>query len=116
MIYTEWKIEGREPLKLRLTSKGCVAVERRIGTNPMNLLMSMEEDKLPPLEAVLIILHEALQPLEHGFDMEDLYDLYDEYVAGGGTMLDLIPLILDVFKVSGFFKEGKGKNAKGAKK
>lgn len=113
-LHTEWKIGDREPLKLRLTSRGCVDAERRLGTNPLNILTSIDEGNLPRLEAIIVILHQALQPFEHGYSTEDVYELYDEYIDAGGTMVDLIPLILDVFKVSGFFKEEKPK--KGAKK
>lgn len=116
MAYTEWKIGDREPLKLRLTSKGCVDAERRIGTNPLNILTAIDDGNLPRVEAIIVILHQALQPLEHGYSMDDVYELYDEYIDAGGTMVDLIPLVLDIFKASGFFKEStKGKKKPGAK-
>jgi hypothetical protein len=37
--------------------------------------------------------------------MDKTYALYDKFVDEGNTLMDLVPILLDVFKVSGFFKE-----------
>ena len=37
--------------------------------------------------------------------MDKTYELYDKFVDEGHTLMDLVPILLDVFKVSGFFKE-----------
>jgi len=52
-----------------------------------------------------MILHASLQALEHNISLEDTYNIYDEFVDEGNSLLELIPIIVDIFKVSGFFKE-----------
>ena len=37
--------------------------------------------------------------------MDKAYELYDTFIEDGNTMMDLVPIIFEVFKVSGFFKE-----------
>lgn len=59
---------------------------------------------------MLTVIHASLQALEHGYTEDAVYRLYDEYVEEGHNMYDLIPVIIDVFKVSGIFSdEARGK-------
>ena len=53
---------------------------------------------------VLMILAAALQQFHHGYDLNKVYDLYDEFVEEGNTMIELIPVIIDVLSVSGYIK------------
>jgi len=109
MLYTELKIGDKE-LKLRLDARSCVALERKLGKSPLSIFM--EEDKsLPKLEDLIMILKASLQKYEHGYTEEKTYDLYDEYVDEGNTFTDFIPVIMEIFKVSGFFKEDEIKKA-----
>ena len=119
MIYTEWKIGEKEPLKLRLRARDCVQLEKTLGTNPLNVMMSMEtRDELPSLTSMITIIHASLQCYHHGIKMEDVLNYYDEYIEAGGSQVDLLELITDVFDTSGFLPKGKDeeleKNAVGA--
>jgi hypothetical protein len=54
----------------------------------------------------------ALQQYEHGYNMEAVYDLYDEFIEAGNTMMELIPIVIDVLSVSGYIKMDEPKQAK----
>ena len=65
----------------------------------------------------LTILHAAIQQYQHGITLDDVYDIYDEFVDEGHNITDLVPIIYEVFKVSGYCgqaeeaKESEAKNA-----
>lgn len=99
-MYVELNI-GEKAYKLRLTTKGAIQLEKALGRNPISMLMEIDEGKLPTLASILTTLHQMLQPLNHGLTMDDVYDIYDAYVADGKTMFDLIPVFVEVFQESG---------------
>ena len=101
MLYTTLVISGKE-YKLRLNAKSCVALEKRIGSNPLNIFMAVADNVLPPLETLLIILHQSLTEYQHGITMDDVYGIYDDYCLDGGNMMSLIQVLLQVFKDAGF--------------
>lgn len=106
MLYTTFKM-GNEELKLRLGSRDCVNLERKLGVNPLNVFMDIQNGGLPKLEPMIAILHAASQKYNHGITEDKFYDMYDEFVDNGGTIVDIIPAVLEVFKVSGFFNEAE---------
>lgn len=103
MMYTDLTI-GEKELKLRLDARSCVSLERKLGKSPLAIFMT-EDKSLPKLEDLILILHASLQKYNKGFTEDKTYDLYDEYIEEGNTFTDFIPVIMDIFKVSGFFKE-----------
>ena len=103
---------GEKTLKLGMKTRQIVALEKALGKSPLNILMEAQEGALPPVNDMLIILWAGLQQYEHGYNMEAVYDLYDEYVEAGNTMMDLIPLVIDVLSVSGYIKIDEPKAAK----
>ena len=101
MLYTQLVISGKE-YKLRLNAKSCVALEKRIGSNPLNIFMAVADNVLPPLETLLICLNQSLTEYHHGITMDDVYGIYDDYCSEGGNMVSLIQVLLQVFKDAGF--------------
>jgi hypothetical protein len=101
--YVELKV-GEKVLRLKMKTRDVVALEKALGRSPLNILMEAQEGALPSLEDMLIILSASLQQYEHGYDLNAVYDLYDEFVDAGNTMIDLIPIIIDVLSVSGYIK------------
>jgi hypothetical protein len=101
--YVELKV-GERVLRLKMKTRDVVALEKALGRSPLNILMEAQEGALPSLEDMLIILSASLQQYEHGYDLNAVYDLYDEFVDAGNTMIDLIPIIIDVLSVSGYIK------------
>lgn len=100
-MYTELLIGG-ETYKLRLTTKASISLEKALGYNPITMLMKVEENEMPKLGDILIILQACLQAYHHGFNMDKTYDLFDQYVADGHNMFDLIPVFVEVFQQSGY--------------
>ena len=98
---------GNKVLKLGMKTRQVVALEKALGRSPLNILMEAQEGELPSINDMLIILWAALQQFEHGYNMEAVYDLYDEFIEAGNTMMELLPIIIDVLSVSGYIKVDK---------
>ena len=110
MLYAIWSVGDRD-YKCRLTARACVDLEKKLGENPLNVFIKMADTALPAVSDLITILHASLQSMEHGISLDRTYELYDQYVDEGHSLTELIPLILDIFKVSGFFNEEQEKNA-----
>ena len=105
MLYTIITIDGVD-YKARLNAKACVELEKKLGTNPLNVFSKIATDgSLPDLGVLITMLQASLTAYNHGITMDKTYELYDKFVDEGHTLMDLVPILLDVFKVSGFFKE-----------
>ena len=103
-MYTEFTA-GNRTYKLRLTTMGVVQLEKKLGYNPLQMFMGIDDDVLPKLGDMLTVLHTVLQPLNHSVTFEDTCDIYDAYIADGHTMWELVPLIIEVFKDAGFLEK-----------
>ncbi|MFD2334688.1 DUF6096 family protein [Cohnella sp. GCM10020058] len=105
MRYSELQF-GSQELKLRLAASNTIALEKQLGgRSPLDVLLGMERGEMVSVTNLLTILHAASQKFQHGVSMQKIMDLYDEYVESGNTYTDLLPALLDVLRVSGFFKE-----------
>ena len=107
--YSTWKVNDEKELKLRLTSHQAATVEEKIGMNLLKIFMpeAGEEFTLPPLKVMLLLVHGALQQYEHGYSLEDVYELYDEYVDNGGDQTSFMAeVLMPLFEVSGFTPRG----------
>lgn len=113
MLYTTLVISGKD-YKLRLSAKSCVALEKRLGGNPLNVFMQIEDGKLPTLETLLTMLHQSLTEFQHGLTMDDVYSIYDDYCSEGNNMMNLIQVLVEVLKASGFIPESDGEPEKNA--
>ncbi|MBD2861598.1 DUF6096 family protein [Paenibacillus oceani] len=107
MRYVSFEMGGNE-YKLRLTAQTTMELEKRLGgQNPLNMLMAVESGQMPPQTSVLLTLHAAMQKFHHGMTLQKVMEQYDEYVDSGKDYTDLIPVITEVFEVSGFFPKSK---------
>ena len=104
MLYTEITING-ETYKLRLNTRTSIQLEKSLGYNPLNLLMQMEDGTMPKLSDVIIVLQAMLQSYHHGFTIDKTMDLFDDHVAEGKSMFDLLPIFIEVFKQSGYISD-----------
>lgn len=100
-MYTELEAGGRT-YKLRLTTQGAVKIEQKIGYNPLQMFMGIDEDVLPKVGDMIAVLHQMLQSLDHGITISDAYDIFDAFIADGHTMWDIVPVLLACFKAAGF--------------
>lgn len=114
MLYHIFSVGDKE-YKCRLTARACVELEKKLGENPLNVFIKIANNgvEVPTLESLITILHASMQSMEHNMSMDKVYALFDEYVDAGHTMMELIPEVLEIFKVSGFFNEEQV-NAKNA--
>ena len=105
MLYTTITIDGVD-YKARLNAKACVDLEKKLGTNPLNIFAKIADNgNIPDLGVLITMLQASLTAYNHGITMDKTYELYDKFVDEGHTLMDLVPILLDVFRVSGFFKE-----------
>lgn len=107
MLYTIFTIKDRD-YKARLTAKACVELEKKLGTNPLNIFVNMTSNDnfhLPSLGDLMVILQASLQTYEHGITLDKVYDIYDEFIEEGHNQMELIPIVIDIFKVSGLIPE-----------
>jgi hypothetical protein len=104
--FVELKI-GEKTLRLKMKARDVVALEKALGRSPLNILMEAQEGALPAVGDMLTILAASLQQYEHGYNLDNVYDLYDEFIEAGNTMIELIPIIIDVLSVSGYIKVDK---------
>lgn len=113
MLYYTFTVKEKD-YKCRLAAKNCVELEKKLGTNPLNIFMEIaKKGEVPNLEVLITILHASLQKFQHGMSLDDAYALYDEFVDEGHNLMDLVPVLLEIFKVSGLIGEEveDGKNA-----
>lgn len=111
MLFHIIKIGDKE-YKCSLTMKSLVAAEKRIGENPLNMLMAVSDGGLPSFEKMMILFHESLQKYQHSITMDEAYDLYDSYVADGNSFAEFMAELINIFKASGIIQEDK-KSKKG---
>lgn len=112
MLYHTITIKERD-YKCRLAARNCVDLEKKLGTNPLNIFIDIaKKGTVPDLEVLMIILHASLQKFQHGISLDDTYNIYDEFVDEGHNLMDLVPELLEIFKVSGLIgEETEEKNA-----
>ena len=94
---------GNKTYKLRLNTRNIVALEKQLGCNPLGIFK--DGDTMPTVSEMVTILFYSLQQFNHGISMNDAYDIFDAYLADGHSMTDFIPIILEIYKVSGIIKE-----------
>ena len=111
MNYINFEV-GNKTYKLRLNTRNTVLLEKQLGCNPLNIFGDGET--LPTLTAMVSILHAAAQQYNHGISMNEAYDIFDEYLEEHAAT-DFIPVIMDIYKVSGIIpkdrKDNEEKNA-----
>lgn len=103
MMYVDFTA-GNKDYKLRLNTRNLVALEKQLGCNPLAIFAS--GDQLPTITAMVAILHASLQQYEHGITLNDAYDIFDAYLEDGNQATDFVPVIVEVYKVSGLIKQG----------
>lgn len=109
-MYVDFSAGGKE-YKLRLNTRNIVSLEKALGMNPLAIFGNGET--MPTITTLVTILHASLQQYQHNITLDDAYDIFDNYLADGNTMTDFIPVVLDLYRVSGLIRKtenGEGKN------
>ncbi|MCG7406783.1 DUF6096 family protein [Paenibacillus sp. ACRRX] len=107
MLYTTLKA-GNQEYKLRLTAKASVDIERKLGKSVLGVFGDGNLEDMPTMETLVLVLHGSLQAYEHGISLDDAYAIYDKYIESDGSYAGMLTELVEVLKVSGFFKEAKG--------
>lgn len=101
MNYTALKV-GENEYKLRLDTKNTGMLEKVVGTNPVNEIMKMVDMQLPSVTFVAQCLNASLQKYHHGINLDKVYGIMDDYYEREGkTIMDFIPVLMEVFQVAG---------------
>ena len=104
MLYTELTV-GTDNYKLRLNTRAIIVLEKQLGCNPIAIFG--DGDTIPTISTMVSILHASLQQYQHNITLNDAYDIFDRYLDEGHTITDFLPVIVDLYKVSGLIKDVK---------
>lgn len=102
MMYIDFEA-GSKQYKLRLSIRATVALEKQLGVNP--LMIFEDGGTIPTITTMVNILHASLQQYNHGISLNDAYGIFEEWLADGHTVVDFLPVIIDIYKVSGIIKQ-----------
>lgn len=101
MMYVDFSA-GNKEYKLRLSIRATVALEKQLGVNPLMIFGS--GDTIPTITTMVNVLHAALQQYQHGISLNDAYNIFEAWLEDGNSITDFLPIIIDVYKVSGIIK------------
>lgn len=90
-----------------LKIKTCIQLEKKLGTNPLNVLQALDKGLIPDFEILGTIFHYCLIDMNHGLSMDDSLELFSQYMqenndSENGGMASVILLFTKVFQDSGF--------------
>lgn len=103
-IFTNLKI-GNNEYKLRMSSAKVVEIEKKIGKNPINVMLDAQSGRLPLMGDILTIFWGSLTYYQHNISFDMAADIYDEYIADGHTFEDFVSdVLLSIFETGGFIK------------
>lgn len=95
-VYETLNVSGRE-YNLKITAAHAVKLEEDLGTD---LITGM--DKLAEVKTLAKYYYAAGKAMNDDIrTIDDVYQLFDDYILGGGTMDDLQFLMMDVLVTSG---------------
>jgi hypothetical protein len=90
---------GNKNYKLRLNTRNTIELEKKLGCNPLGIFGN--GDTLPTVSQMVTILWASLQQYNLSITLNDAYDIFDSYLEDGHIMTDFLPVIIEVYKVSG---------------
>ena len=102
MLYFDFEA-GNKTYKLRLNTRNTVALEKALGCNPLSIFGA--GDTIPTITTMVQVLWASMQQYHHGITLNDAYDIFDAYLEEHSAT-DFIPVILEIYKVSGIIREG----------
>lgn len=85
--------------ELRLTTRATIKLEQALGKNLISLFVEDGKERIPMVGEIVFVLYYALNPKP--LNIEAVYDLYDEYLEEGGSQLEMVSIIIELFKDCG---------------
>lgn len=107
MLYTIFTV-GNTEYKLRLNTRNLISLEKQINRGALTIFG--DGDRVPSIAEMVAILHCSLQQYQHNITLNDAYEIFDKWVEEGNPITDFIAIIVDIYKVSGLFREEQEKN------
>lgn len=101
MLYVDFSA-GNKDYRLRLSTRNIVALEKQLGMNPLSIFGN--GDVMPTITTMVQVLNASLQQFHHGITLNDAYEIFDAFLNDGNTMTDFLPVIVEIYKVSGLIK------------
>lgn len=104
-MYYEFNAGGKD-YKLRLNTRGLIALEKDLGYNPIQLFGMGDAPVTPSMEDMLKVFKASLKPYHEAND-EEVYDIFDSWIEDGHITSEFISIIVEIYKVSGLIKNSK---------
>lgn len=111
MLYVDFHA-GNKDYKLRLNVRSTVLLEKHLGCNPLTIFG--RGDTIPTITSMVQVLHASLQQYEHGISLDDAYEIFEAWLEDNHSIEQFIPILIDVYKVSGIIKNDKKNEEKNA--
>lgn len=108
-MFVLWRVKGND-YKLRLNTVNLIALEKILGKNPAEIVLTFARGMQPKITDIVYTLQCSLQALEHGMSFEAVSQLYDDYISEGGNTTEIIKLLVSLFKQSGLIEGNSEKN------
>ena len=106
MNYVELTI-GKKDYKLSLNIANSIQLEKALGYNPIDMFMKMDQGTLPKIADILLVFKFSLVRYQEKYSMEKISELWDEYCEGGGSVIDFIPVMVEIFQNAGIITKAK---------
>lgn len=92
----------------KLSTRAILGIEKALGDNPVNLIIK-NEDSIPTLNTLLTILFYSIRKANPQIrTMDNVIDLYDEFIDEGGSIVELSKFVMELIKDSGLIGSGEG--------
>lgn len=109
-MFVNWTVNG-ETYKLRLTTIQAIQIEKQLGMGMTKVI----DGHLMDSTVIVTILWGALQKYQHSTNFKDVCDLYDDYLGEGGTIDEILDIIMELFTQIGIGGSSERKNKMGQK-
>jgi len=86
MVYVDFKVAG-EDYKLRLNARSLVVLEKKLGHSPLSIFNGVQSNELPELCKIISVLHASLQAYQSKMNEDAVYEMFDNYVEEGGSLI-----------------------------
>ena len=109
MLYTDFKADNTD-YKLRLRTRDVITLEKQIGCNPISIFG--DGNKIPTVNTMVAILHSSMQAYQHNISLNDAFDIFDKWLEDNHSITDFLPVIIEVYKISGLLPKEKAAEEK----
>lgn len=109
MLFYELTV-GDKTYKLRLNTRNIVSLEKQINKGALTIFGN--GDTVPSVAEMVAVLNCSLQQYQHNITMNEAYDIFDSWLSEGHTIDEFIYIIIEVYRVSGLFKNTNGESEK----